>query len=337
MLKFTVVVPVYNTPFEVYKECMDSIASCLGDSDEMIIVDDGSNVDYYRDYKTYVSENASAKFIRTENMGVSSARNTALPYASGNYIVFVDSDDILVKDCLNEIRGILQKSPVDLLCFESIKGEKYQSPEFVQADRMISIDLSEKSDLIKAAFLYSKKYNYLGLNTIWGKAYRRELIEEHSINFPIGLKRMEDVMFNVDFLECTNTMSYSNKVFYFYRTGTAFSAVNSFQDEYLVRFSSAFSEFDAKYNSDSEIKTAIEYKKFVILLDYINKQLCDGRYSLSQAVNRFSSLLKESCYKECVRQLQYKDLLNNKERIYLLLLKRKLYGIIWIYCRLKNR
>lgn len=86
------VVPIYNVE-QYISDCIDSLLSIQDIVYEIIVVDDGSkdlSIDIVRAYN-----NSLIKIIHQENAGLAAARNTGLKYASGDYVVFVDSDDFI--------------------------------------------------------------------------------------------------------------------------------------------------------------------------------------------------------------------------------------------------
>ena len=91
MAKLSVIVCVYNTNEKLFDDCLYSIFESSVKELEVIVVDDGSTVDYSNLKKKY----SNAKFIKTENRGTLSARLTGIKEATSPYVCFVDSDDIV--------------------------------------------------------------------------------------------------------------------------------------------------------------------------------------------------------------------------------------------------
>ncbi len=98
-VKISVIVPVYNTE-EYLPRCLDSIIGQTFDNIEVIVVDDGSTDNSYSVCREYAGRDTRIRLFHKENGGASSARNLALDKVQGEYIVFVDSDDYILKDAL---------------------------------------------------------------------------------------------------------------------------------------------------------------------------------------------------------------------------------------------
>lgn len=109
--------PVFNS--ESYlKESIGSILSQSLKDIEIICVDDGSTDDSLNILNKYESNNENMKVISQINKGPGGARNTGLKYAKGEYVYFIDSDDILRLDsALEELYRILKNNNLDLLIF----------------------------------------------------------------------------------------------------------------------------------------------------------------------------------------------------------------------------
>ena len=97
----SIIVPVYNAQNSL-ERCLMSIIRQRYPQWELILVDDGSQDDSLAICKRYSDKDSRIRVIHTENCGVSSARNTGMENAHGEYISFVDSDDMIHPDFLSE-------------------------------------------------------------------------------------------------------------------------------------------------------------------------------------------------------------------------------------------
>lgn len=112
----TFIVPCYNLPVKLIKECLDSIfALSLSDDDrEIILVDDGSDISPLNELLNYRDK---IIYIRQKNKGLSGARNTALALASGQYVQFVDGDDTLVTTAYEHCLDLVRYKDADIVLF----------------------------------------------------------------------------------------------------------------------------------------------------------------------------------------------------------------------------
>ena len=122
---FSIIVPVYNVaPY--LRECLDSILAQSFENWEAVCVDDGSSDGGWAILEQYSALDKRFRIFRQENSGVSAARNRGLDEARGEWIWFVDSDDIVHPDSLGHISHVVQDCPdVDAYSFRKIlDGEK---------------------------------------------------------------------------------------------------------------------------------------------------------------------------------------------------------------------
>lgn len=110
----SVIVPVFNTE-EFLAECLDSILQQPGVDLEVIIVNDGSTDGSVDIIKKYMSQDERIKYFYQSNQGLSVARNTGLKLATGNYVLFVDSDDWLLPNSLADYIELARRKDVDVV------------------------------------------------------------------------------------------------------------------------------------------------------------------------------------------------------------------------------
>lgn len=180
----TVIVPVYNA--EPYLDrCIRSITNQTYTNIEIILIDDGSADRSLSICHSWAEKDARIKVIHKNNGGVSSARNAGLEAASGDFIFFCDSDDELVKICLECLVQSQQKYDSDISVGEvSNVYDSDELPEFPdRADqiRPVSISVSDLFDM-----QYEKRI-------VTGKLIRQECI--NSIRFDTSIAIGEDTVF----------------------------------------------------------------------------------------------------------------------------------------------
>lgn len=111
----SIIVPVYNVA-SYLTECLDSILSQTYSSLEVILVNDGSTDNSVVLCQNYCIKDTRVKLLDKENGGVSSARNAGLDTATGSYVSFVDSDDVLAPDYVESMIKIALSEKADIVC-----------------------------------------------------------------------------------------------------------------------------------------------------------------------------------------------------------------------------
>lgn len=114
----SVIVPIYNVaPY--LRECLDSIISQTYKNLQIILINDGSTDESENIAKEYLRDNR-VELISIENRGLSGARNLGLDRSRGEYIYFIDSDDYIDLEFLEEMVKVIQEFDVELICNEQI-------------------------------------------------------------------------------------------------------------------------------------------------------------------------------------------------------------------------
>lgn len=209
----SIVVPVYNTA-EVLDYCIRSIMSQTWHDFELILVDDGSTDDSLQVCQKLADIDSRIKVLHQENAGVSAARNTGLSEAQGQYVGFIDSDDLIAPDYLEYlIQGMLDRDTILSMCgHERIYDYCYQFPAANSQFKMITSQECAIR-LLKGRFPVSACCCL----------FKRSLMGD--IRFPVGIQNNEDKLFLCQYLfkNETGTVAFSNEKKYGYivRDGSA--------------------------------------------------------------------------------------------------------------------
>ena len=131
MVKVSVVIPFYNVE-DYLGECLDSIINQTLDDIEIICVNDGSTDDSLKIVEELATSDDRIKIFSQENQGASASRNHGVKKTHGDYIYFMDSDDILELNALEDLYDFSVSNDLDILIFKMINfnddtGEKYAS------------------------------------------------------------------------------------------------------------------------------------------------------------------------------------------------------------------
>jgi len=114
--RLTVIIPGYNTRKDWWRRCVESVRKACGPKDEIICVDDGSKVPVKESW-VGADVDERVRLIRTENGGLSSARNAGMDLMQGKYVAFVDSDDEVKKGVFNQAIDQLEKTQSDVCVY----------------------------------------------------------------------------------------------------------------------------------------------------------------------------------------------------------------------------
>ena len=207
----SVIVPVYKVE-RYLDECISSIVNQSYDKLEIILIDDGSPDNCPEMCDHWASRDSRIKVIHKTNGGLSSARNAGLKVASGDCVMFVDSDDFIELSMASDLLQSLKNTNADITCCEI---NRYKDGKYSIMD--IFHSKSESYTISSTQYL-----NKLFLTEVscasWNKLYKREILK--NVCFPEGTYN-EDIVFLYDLLQNKNiTITLINKVLYNYRVTT---------------------------------------------------------------------------------------------------------------------
>lgn len=190
---YSVIIPVYNVEKNI-KRCVESVLAQSFEDFELILVDDGSSDNSGELCEKYATQDERIIVIHQKNQGVSVARNEGLKKATGKYVVFIDSDDFVKKDLLYN----LNQSDTDLVLvgFSDFYDNKV-TKNILSANEHWEINSDE--GILK--FLKTS-----GAVFVWGKRYKKSIIDENNIKFRDDMKFSEDIIFNNDYILKTHTV-----------------------------------------------------------------------------------------------------------------------------------
>lgn len=114
-MKISVIIPYHNTDYDLFKLCMRSVLSQSFSEFEVIIVNDGSRQEYLSILEDVRNADRRIRIIHQECQGASNARNRGVKEAKGEYIAFVDADDMITVSFLQDAMDVMVKSQSDLV------------------------------------------------------------------------------------------------------------------------------------------------------------------------------------------------------------------------------
>lgn len=222
--KVSIIVPIYKVE-EYLPQCIDSLINQTYQNLEIILVDDGSPDNSGLICDEYAEKDSRIKVIHKENGGVGSARNQGINCAVGEYIYFVDADDFIESDLIDNCIKVIHDKLPDIIIFGYNKVDKNGINKKPIVPPAYTVDnLSKEKESLAEIFCSGT-----GL-AVWDKLIKTKLIKENNILFD-NKKRGEDFAFIVKCLKHTNTLVSIPKAMYNYRILIGVS--NKF-DQYIV-------------------------------------------------------------------------------------------------------
>ena len=244
MVLFSIVVPIYNVEPYIHK-CVESLIHQSYSDIEIILVDDGSPDNCSTICDEYAKIDERIRVIHKPNGGLSDARNAGLAEASGEYVLFVDSDDYIERDTCERFAERITDG-VDILIGDAVvEGGKCN---------LMHIEPSETLVYNGVEYLKRAMQECRAPMAVWLNVYRREFLLEHSLFFKKGILH-EDEQFTPRVLMAAHSVVVTGIMFY----------------HYVIRDNSIMTKKDKRKNAKDLLSTAYEYVE--MLRNYPDKQL----------------------------------------------------------------
>lgn len=221
----SIIIPVYNASLFIEKTINNLLKQNI--DKEIILINDGSTDNSLEVITNLKNKYNCIQVINQVNKGVSAARNKGIDNAKGDYIIFIDSDDLLENDTLEKFYTKYQTYNCDLvLCTYKIC---YKDNSIIDTYKYLDSGLYDiKSFLSEYYRLFSTKT----LHCIGTKMYKKSIIDKYNIRFNESLAYFEDINFCILYLKKTQKIYYINESLYKYMQINADSLANRYKKNF---------------------------------------------------------------------------------------------------------
>ena len=195
--KLSVIIPVYNVDSFI-DECLKTIISELNTETEVLLLDDGSKDSSLEKCRRY--ESVNVRVFHHDNHGVSYTRNRGISESTGEYIMFVDADDVLLPGWSEVVFSAIEEN-LDIVYFSS------------------KLDQSEKNkiSIVEGIFGIKKKSALVTMASPGSKIFKKKFLSDNEITFDRGLINGEDALFNLEAVIKCESLGFVMKSLYRYR------------------------------------------------------------------------------------------------------------------------
>jgi glycosyltransferase involved in cell wall biosynthesis len=308
----SIIIPVYNVE-KYIDQCIASIVNQTYSILELILINDGSTDGTFDKLKAWELRDNRIKLINQTNAGVSKARNIGIDHSTGDYIMFVDSDDWLndnaIKFCVDALN---ENMNIDLILFgweKTFGDKKVKEGYFFKEGRQL---FNTKIENIRRRSIGMLPFEMLNpvktdvFNTPWAKLISSKKIKNNNIRFYdrffVG---MEDVLFTVQLYQYINIPVQINQYLYNYRQENQISLSKADGADLMKKFKNLFNILDKQFKGcTDEIQIALNNRKALsiinLLLNIISKRRVE---TLGNRLNDIRFLLKSEPFRECLFKL----------------------------------
>ncbi len=295
MTLISIIIPIYKVE-KYLNKCVDSVLNQKFKDLEIILVDDGSPDECPQICDEYAQKDSRIKVIHKENGGSSDARNSGIRIATGEYLMFLDSDDYWEgEDALTNIVGKINKDKFDVLIhgckdYSCITGDITISRTGYDHDL---ISAESKDEVLKYLFTSG-----LFPGSAWITVTRRNFILENDIFFITGIKA-EDIDWLLNVFLNANSYASTDDTFYIYLkyrndsiTGT--SDMKSIEDIlYTLNKWEKILQSEQYVNLKTDVYSHLSYHYFTTFITYDNLPK-DKKRDAAKLIKKYKYILKYS-------------------------------------------
>lgn len=275
----SIVIPIYNTKFGDLVCCIDSILGQTYEDFEIVIVDDGSKQDYQKKLDTLQNKDSRIKIFHKVNEGVSVARNYGVEHSSGDYVLFVDGDDILTPYALQSGIDCIENTGCDVaigkIYSTSVRPKKY--PERANECNYEILDNKDKKEILKAHIFAKncvrwqcdeKGWEFNG-EGCWAHLMKRQVAQ--SIQFIPNIAVGEDTIWALEMLKekYNYTITLVDELWYYY-IQNEYSVLNKYNPNIIDQLSAPVKILDKNYGNT----TGFIYESYIDWILIKLKQIC---------------------------------------------------------------
>lgn len=323
----SVIIPVYNVSFYL-EECLSSVVHQSLQDIEIICINDGSTDNSLEILKKWGKKDNRIVILNQENKGVSAARNEGLKIAKGNYITFVDADDMVCPNIYSSLIPKMQIYELDayIFAFKTFPNEKIETIGFPTNRILTWQELFASNPQIQSK-------NSLCFN--WRFIYKKEVLINNQLLFNKNIAIGEDMIYNIDAICHSHRIMVTNNALYIHRMNNPTSAMTLKYkvnlEKSLVQMYQVKKRQIEEYQLNKFTPFFFDLAKYTILV-YIPMLLSDV-YHNPQPVNKrkeIKHILSLEMVHEAFHIIGFRNIYPSwKEYIFYLAMKFKLTPIVY--------
>ena len=330
-VKISIIMAVYNSS-KYLEKSINSVLSQTFMDYELILIDDDSTDNSWEICQQYAKSDNRIRAIHQKNQGVSEVRNYGLLQCSGEYVRFMDADDVIQGNSLESLlEPMMTNEENDLIIgsYDSNDSSIYKGTDM--------IGLHSKEEFVEHFVKYAPSFYY---GVTWNKLYRMDIIKKYKIRFEHNLHWSEDLLFNLEYFQYCTNIYYVNKSVYFYvrRNNTLSTVSNRYSDSEsfkieLKRFE-AIHKFVHTVHCTEKIENESYNFLFTKLNERLNQVLKEPEMTHYEKYGKFVKILEFEKVQQYIRSYNYKNpyILN---RIMVKLIQKKCNKLLFIMYYLK--
>lgn len=324
----SIIIPIYKVE-TFLPRCVDSVLAQTYPHIEIILVDDGSPDRCPQLCDDYAAKHPNVQVVHKKNGGLSSARNAGMRVATGDYILFIDSDDWIDPEMVADLIGIAEREQVDFVRTRAKYANWRDHPDGTVCDfgnetmmRTGKYDRAAIEREILPICIATPRVTFGPIVSAWGTLYKRSLLTENGIAFYEDVKYSEDCIFNARVLMKCQSFYYLNEPQYYHYFFNDTSITKSYRADRWEANKTLIRRFEEDFGAetDYDMPRQLWRKRLFCILNTLNERHNLTSYGAKKKFCR--EICRDPVTREAVRHLDGLDV-SRKLRIVLQLIKRR--------------
>ncbi len=264
----SVIIPFYNVE-DYLSECMDSILKQSYENLEIICINNNSTDNSLNIIESYAQKDNRIKIINNKkNYGIGYSRNIGLKYATGDYIFFIDADDMILEDTLKKLLENAISNNSDVVLYKIIQFN-HLTKDIRYREHLLG-NIFKNVDFNNFTFTYKdiSEHFLMTLPTVWCKFYKKNFLDKHHFGFPDDVA-YEDVIFHVKVLLNASKISFLPEYLYMQRLSNPKSQMKDYSKSMdILKVFNDVEKYLIKHNYFKEL----ELEFIIFKIDHVRYQ-----------------------------------------------------------------
>lgn len=310
MKSVSVIIPVYNVE-KYLPECLDSVIGQTYKNLEILCIDDGSPDNSSEILERYAEKDGRIRIINQENKGLSGARNTGIEAATGDYIVFLDSDDWMDAETVETAMQYADNADTVMWGYVREFSDKALEKKIFDGDRSFDENGTRKLHRRLAGLTGEElrnPENTDALVTAWGKLYSASIIKGNNLQFvDTKIIGTEDLLFNMYYFCFAKNCFFIDKPFNHYRKDNETSLTRSYKTKLFSQWSELYSRIRMcidENNLGEDFYAALDNRICLSMIGLGLNELCN-KDSHFQRIKNLKAILSSQQYVEAYENLDF--------------------------------
>lgn len=333
MVKVSAIVPVYNSEDTVEATVKSIINQTITDI-EVLLVNDGSTDNTLQVCKKMEAVDNRIKIINKENGGVSSARNTGLKIARGDYIGFVDADDWIEPNMFESMYSDMLSKNADIAMSNFYNGK---NKVHLDIERSVLHNNDIFNLIVKNIISPVEDSTSVIMGNVWRCLFTKDIIKD--IYFIEELPYMEDQLFVLEALLNANIVIINQSYFYHYNVNYS-SAMRNYKDNFYSLGKLYFEKLLlllTKYDSRMKVEENLRKRYLILILSFIRNEVhIDNPYNFLQRIRNIKQICNDKLLKNYLDDVSRLNL-KLQQKISFNLISKNNYLILYFFQKILEK